>query len=147
MATPSTLPGTSLTIRIGDGESPETFAHPCLINAERGVTFATSTNDILVPDCSNPEDPAWRELQKDGITCSISGAGIMDNVLETIQLYSAWVRSDDAKNVRVYLGNVGYWEGPFQLTNWELTGERGGKVQSTIALESDGAVGSFTAAA
>lgn len=145
MAPPTTLKGTQLYIKIGDGASPEVFAHPCLINAERGVTFRSNTNDIIVPDCSNPDDPAWRELVKDALSVGVTGSGILDNVLATIQSYDTWYRSDDGKNVQIWLGTIGYWQGSFKLTEWNPSGDRNAKITSTITLESDGEVAAFTA--
>lgn len=145
MAEPTSIEGTQVTIRVGDGGSPETFSHPCLINAERGVSFTKSNNDVIVPDCTNPEDPAWRQIAHDSIACAVSGAGILDNVLATIQAYDSWFRGSTRKNVRIYLGSVGYWQGSFDLTTFEVTGERGNKALVNIALDSDGAVAAFTA--
>lgn len=145
MGLPTTLKGTQLYIKIGDGASPETFTHPCLINAERGFVLRSTTNDIVVPDCTNPDDPAWRQLVKDALSAGVTGAGILDNVLLTIQSYTTWWKQDVAKNVQVWLGTVGYWEVALKLTEWEITGERGNKITSNLTLESDGEVSDFTA--
>ena len=56
------------------------FAHPCLINAKRGIKFTTSTNKVIVPDCDNPDDPAWQTVIKDAISASIDGAGKIGRV-------------------------------------------------------------------
>lgn len=143
MAKPDTIKGTQLYIKISDGASPEVFTHPCLINSDRGVTFRSNTNDIVVPDCDNPDDPAWRELVKDALSAGVTGAGVLDNKLATIQSYTAWWKSDDAKNVQVWLGTLGYWQAPFKLTEWEVTGARNDKAQVSITLESDGEVADF----
>ena len=147
MAPPATLKGTQLYIKVGDGASPEVFSHPCLINAERGIVFRSNTSDIVVPDCANPDDPAWRELVKDALSVGITGAGILDNVLATIQAYTTWMKSDTSKNIQVWLGTLGYWSGAFKLTEWNITGERSNKITSTLTLESDGEVSDFTSGA
>lgn len=145
MAPPTTLKGTQLYIKIENDASPQVFAHPCLINSERGITFRSTTNDIVVPDCADPDDPAWRELVKDALSAGVTGAGVLDNKLATIQTYDSWHRSDDAKRVQVWLGTIGYWEGDFKLTEWSITGNRGDKAQVSLTLESDGVVAAFTA--
>jgi hypothetical protein len=147
MALPTTLKGTQLYIKIGDGASPEVFLHPCLINSERGVTFTSTTNDIIVPDCSNPDDPAWRQVVKDVLSVNITGAGILDTVLGTIQTYTTWWKTDTTKKIQVWLGTIGYWEFDAKLTEWELGGERGNKVTNTLTIASDGAVSDFTSGA
>jgi predicted secreted protein len=138
------LRGTQLLIKVGDGNSPETFAHPCLINTKRGLKFTSSSNKVITPDCDNPDDPAWNEVIKDALSAAIDGAGKLDNKVATIQFYDEFFRSADARNVRVCLGTKGYWEGPFQLTGWEITGERGNNAESSLSLESDGELGPFT---
>lgn len=147
MALPTTIRGTQVYLKVGDGASPEVFAQPCLINSERGIAFRSSTNDVVVPDCSNPDDPAWRQLVKDALSVGLTGAGVLDNVLLTIQAYTTWWKGDTGKNVQIWLGTVGYWEGSFKLTEFEITGERGNKAQVSITLESDGEISDFTSGA
>lgn len=146
MAKPDTIKGTQLYIKIGDGADPENFVHPCLINSERGITFRSSTNDVVVPDCDNPEDPAWRELVKDALSAGLTGSGALDNKIAVIQAYDAWWRADAAKNVQVWLGTVGFWAASMKLTEWEITGARNDKAQCALTLESDGVVAPFAAA-
>jgi len=145
MAALTPLRGTQLYIKIGNGASPEVFAHPCLINAKRGIKFTTSTNKVVIPDCTNPDDPAWTQAIKDAISATIDGAGVLDNVLATIQFYDAWLRDPDPRNVKVYLGTVGHWDGAFDLTNFEVTGDRKDNAEVSITLESNGALTTFAA--
>jgi hypothetical protein len=146
MAKPATLPGPQLLIKIGDGASPETFAHPCSINAEREFAIRAQANDIVVPDCSDPDAPAYRELVKDVISSGVSGGGKMDNTVQNIQMLTAWAKNDTAKNCRVYVGTVGYWPVAMKCTEVRWQGARGDKINFNITLESDGVVGDFTAA-
>jgi predicted secreted protein len=137
------LRGTQLYIKVGDGSSPEVFAHPCLINTKRGIKFASSTNKVIIPDCDNPEDPAWSEAIKDALSASIDGAGTLDNKAAVISFYDAWFRDVDSRNVRIYLGTMGHWSGAFHLTGWEINGDRNDNAQASISLESDGALSAF----
>lgn len=142
----SKLRGTQLYIKIGDGATPEVFLHPCLINTKRGIKFASSTNKVIVPDCDNPDDPAWSEAIKDALSATIDGAGVHDNKAATVAFYDAWFRDDAAKNVQVWLGTMGYWAGAFHLTGWEVTGDRNNNAEVSLTLESDGAIAAFVAA-
>lgn len=139
------LKGTALYIKIGNAASPEVFTHPCLINTKRGIKFTSKTNEVIIPDCDNPDDPAWTTAIKDGLKATIDGAGMIDNVLATIQFYDLWYRDPDPKNVQVWLGTVGRWPGAFHLTNWDITGERNNYAEVSLTLESDGALGLFAA--
>jgi predicted secreted protein len=141
------LGGPQLYIKVGDGaSSPETFTHPCLINTKRGISFTSTTNKVIVPDCDNPDDPAWSEAIKDALSASIDGAGTLDNKAETITFYDSWFRDKDTRNVQVWLGTVGYWVGAFHLTGWDITGDRGANVESSLKLDSSGMIAAFAAA-
>lgn len=144
MAKPTTLRGTQLLIKIGDGNSPEVFAHPCLINTDRGIQFQSQGNDITVPDCASPDDPAWLEHVKDGLSATVTGSGVL-NVTD-VSTFDTWFRSGDAKNVQIWLGTTGSWEGAFHLTEWQITGTRANKAECSITLRSDGDLGAYTPA-
>lgn len=139
MAKPNSLRGTQLFIKIGDGATPtETFAHPCGVNAERGIQFQSNGSDIIEPDCDAPDDPAWQSLVKDGFTATVTGAGLLHK--DDVPEWDAWYASPDPRNVQIWLGDHGYWAGAFHLTEWSATGDRGSKVQTSLTLRSDGEV-------
>lgn len=144
MAKPTTLPGSQLYIKIGDGASPEVFAHPCLINAERGIQFSSQGSDEIVPDCATPENPAWMEHTKDGLQATITGSGKLNT--SDIEDFDEWFRSKDPKNVQVWAGALGHWVGSFHLTEWSVTGNRGTKAECSITLKSDGVVTAYSPA-
>lgn len=134
--------GTQLYIKVGNGATPEVFAHPCLINTKRGIKFSSSTNKAIIPDCDNPDDPAWTEAIKDALSAAIDGAGKLDAT--AVPTFDAWFRSPNAKNVQVWLGTKGYWQGAFQLTGWEISGDRNDYAEASITLESAGVLGAWT---
>lgn len=144
MAQLTTLRGSALYIKVSDGASPEVFTHPCLINTKRGIQFQSSTNKIIVPDCDNPDDPAWTDAVKDSLSATINGAGTLDNKVAVINFYDAWLRDSDPRNVEVWLGTLGYWAGGFNLTSFEVNGDRGVLADVAISLESAGLVAAFT---
>lgn len=147
MAEPATLRGDQLLIKVGDGADPEVFTHPCLINTTRGISFTTDSNTVIVPDCANPSDPAWSKVIKASMSATVTGAGTLD--LASVETYFNLLKSPNAKNLQVVVGVLadttgGYFAGAFQLTDFEITGERGGLAEVSITLQSDGAV-TFTA--
>ena len=135
--------GERLLVQIGDGATPtETFAASCLINTERGIQFTSSTNDAVIPDCENPENPAFVERIKDHPTAAINGAGMLHT--SSVDEWFAWYLSQDTNNVRVKVdvsaaNGGGYWEGAFLLTDFEVTGTRKEKATASITLQSSGA--------
>ncbi len=143
MTAVKTMNGTKLLIQIGDGGSPETFTHDCLINAERSIQFSSDTNDIVVPDCDNPDSPAWKEVVVDGLQATVSGAGMLHTA--SVADWFAWFISGQSKNIRVN-NNVatgvggGYWAAAFMLTAFEETGARNDKATVSVTLASTGVV-------
>jgi hypothetical protein len=137
------IKGTQVLIKVGDGASPEVFGHPCMINARRGIQFRSSANKVIVPDCANPDDPAWEQVFKDNLGCTITGTGTLDTTLAQVQIYDIWFAHDTAKNVQVWLAAVGKWVGAFKLTQWEVSADRNANATVSLTLESHGAIAAF----
>lgn len=144
MAVAKVLRGTKLLVKVSDGAGTPVFAHPCLINAARGFALNAETNTTNVPDCDDPDLLSWASTEKRSLSASISGAGVL-HTPDTEQ-YFDWVKSATPKDVRVELNGVtganggGYFAGKFHLTQFELTGDLGEKVQCSISMQNDGAV-------
>jgi hypothetical protein len=66
MAKPTTLSFANFKVYLGDGASPETFVAPCGF-VQKALTLDATTSDTNVPDCDDPEAPAWTER---GITAT-----------------------------------------------------------------------------
>jgi predicted secreted protein len=143
MAKPTTFNGSKILIKVGDGAETETFAHPCLINTTRALQGSVTTVDSVVPDCDDPDAIAWTEREKDAISYTITGEGVMD--ASSIEEYIDFLESADAKNVQVVIadgdttnGRVG--TGAFHLTEFQVSGARKEKATASITLVSDGIV-------
>jgi predicted secreted protein len=140
MAAVDVINGEKILIQIGDGADPEVFAHPCLINTERGIQFSSSVTSEVVPDCATPGDPAWTSTEVDGLSATISGAGMLD--VASVEEFFDWYTSGLNKNVKVKIDKVGgrTFTGAFKLTEFGLTGTRKSKATCSVTLVSDGAV-------
>lgn len=135
--------GVKLLLKVGNGASPEVFTALCTINAARSIKGTAQTNTFNIPDCADPEAIAWQTIEKVGLSYAVTGAGILNT--PDVQDMTDWLASPDAKNCQIVIdvpssdGGV-IFEGPFQLTDFEITGDRGAKMQCTITLASDGEV-------
>lgn len=143
MTKPNVAKGTKFRLLMGDGQSPESFVALCGLTT-KGINFQTNTNEQFIPDCDNPDDPAWRDITKSGRFASLSGSGILD-MTGAFPRYQAAYASADPVNMRVYFNLTaaeggGYWEGAFMLTTFNVQGPDGDNVTAEIALESDGEV-------
>lgn len=143
MTAVKSMNGTKLLVQIGDGASPEVFTHDCLINTERSVQFSSDTNQTVIPDCDNPDAPGWKETMVDGLSASVTGAGMLHTA--SVADWFAWFASGAPKNVRIKndvsaANGGGYWSGAFLLTAFEETGARNDKATVSVTLTSTGAI-------
>jgi predicted secreted protein len=135
--------GVKLVLKIGDGASPEVFTAMCSINAERGITFNAQTRDETIPDCSDLEAIAWVAREKETLSVDVTGGGMLDKA--NVKTMWDFFEADTSTNCQIVLdddtaANVITFEGAFQLTSFELSGNRGEKVAASLSLSSDGAV-------
>lgn len=145
MAAVPRVTGSKLLIQIGNGGTPtETFAHDCLINTSRGIQFTSDTQDFVMPDCTNPDDPSWKEVTKDGLQATVTGEGML--YAASVQSWFNWWKGSATKNCRVMLNLTGangggYWSGAFHLTSFEIKGD-GNKdtAVASVSLVSSGAL-------
>jgi predicted secreted protein len=135
--------GVKLLLKVGDGNAPEAFGAYCTINAARGITFTSATNEFNVPDCTDPDLIGWLAREKVSLSVGVSGAGMLNT--PDVQDFFDWWKSENSKNCQIVVdvpsANGGViFEGLFHLTEFAITGDRGGKMESTLSLASDGEV-------
>lgn len=126
MTKPTTKSFSDFKIYLGDGASPEQFSQPCGF-VSKSLTLTAADSETIIPDCDNPEDPAWTEAGITAKSARVNGNGVM-----AAESHGTWVAFWDdgvAKNIRVENG-LGYWEGP------ALCLELG----ETVQLNADGSV-------
>ena len=144
MAKPVTSRASQLLLKLGDGGSPEAFTAPCGLNT-KGITFTKEMNDTPVPDCDNPDAPAWTERAVTTLSAAVSGAGILS--MGDLDTWIAFNESTISRNAQVIIvvdapnsAMGGMWTGKFLMSSFEVTGELGNKIQTTIEMQSDGPV-------
>lgn len=143
--------GKNLLLKVSDGGGTPTYAHPCSINAARGIQFTANTNDVRVPDCTNPELIAWMKREKVSLSASVNGTGKLHST--DLAIFQEWFESEDPVNCKIEFSGVtlanggGWWQGDFHLTEFGVSGDLGDYVDVSITLQSDGAVTWHDAAA
>lgn len=140
MAKPTTLRGTKLLLKLGDGASPEVFTAPCALTT-KSFNRSGGVNEFNIADCSDPDAPIWTERVKGALSSTISGSGTLAK--ESLDLYEEFFSAVDSRNVQVtldYAVGPRTYQGLYHLTTLNLTGEQDGLVQVEIELQSDGEV-------
>lgn len=135
--------GVKLLLKVGDGASPEAFATYCSINAQRGFTITAGMREFSVPDCDDPDAVAWMTSEKESLSLKFNGAGMVNT--PDIEDFFDWVTSSDTKNCQIVVdvpaadGGV-IFETALHLSEFSITGDRGGKQEVALAFASDGEV-------
>lgn len=135
--------GVQLLLKVGNGAEPEVFTAFCTVNAARGITFTSATNEINIPDCDDPDQISWLAREKVSLSVAVTGAGVLNT--PDVQAFYDWLTDEDSKNCQIVIdvasadGGV-IFEGFFHLTDFAITGDRGAKMQCTLTLASDGEV-------
>jgi hypothetical protein len=128
---------------VGDGGSPENFTAFCTVNAARSVVGEAATNDFNIPDCEDPDLLGWLVREKVSLQYTAQGAGILNT--PDVQEFSDWLEDPDPRNGQVVVdvpavdGGV-IFAGAWHLTRFEITGNRGSKMEATINIISDGPI-------
>lgn len=145
MAQPTVLSFGKGLVYFGDGASPdETFAKICGFNSI-SLQIEKDTNDVTIPDCDDPDAPAWRATDVLSIAWTAEFEGIMAKEAEAT-LWDA-VNSANATNIRIRL--VGFGTGgatpDLQFSGAAhigatISGERGNKYQISVTATGDGAL-------
>lgn len=135
--------GVKLLLKVGNGASPEVFTAFCSINASRSIQGSAQTNDFNIPDCADPEGLAWVVREKVSLSYSVSGAGIVNT--PDVEDFTDFLADQSSRNCQIIVdvpsadGGV-IFEGAFHLTEFQITGDRGGKMECSISLVSDGVI-------
>lgn len=139
MASPTVIAGTKLLLLVGNGASPEVFAEPCGLTT-KSFDLSASTNTNLIPDCDDPEAPAWESTDINGLSATMTGTGVMST--EAFASWNEWFLSAQGKNMQIKLdhASLGHYTGSFKLTSFKLAGTRGNKVTVDLSAKSDGEV-------
>jgi len=136
--------GKDLLIKIGDGVTPtEGFA---TIGGIRSASL--SLNRETVDITNDDSTDRWRELLAGaGVrSISISGSGIAKMGQPIKDVLADYMDDEEFTNYQVIVPGLGTFEGPFELTQLDFSGEHNGAVQWSTSMESAGPV-TFTPAA
>lgn len=142
MAQPTTKKFGEFLVKIGNAGSPETFAAPCGFT-EKSFQLSAETSDQTIPDCDNPDLPAWTAREVQRLSGQISGQGLM--AVESVSTWRNAFLGATTRNFRVEIAGAGaagggYYAGKFIITALEFGATLGEKVTCNVTMVSDGAI-------
>lgn len=122
----------------GDGNNPETFTPLCGFTSLE-LTVNIETNSTNVPDCDDPDLPAWLKSSEVSKQMQLGGSGVIDT--NALNEFKMWIMNGGEKRFRWLTDgrengeSNGYWEAPGILSAYGQTAERGQEWnQSTTIL-------------
>ncbi|GGD30741.1 phage tail tube protein [Aureimonas glaciei] len=146
MAQPVTLRFGKMQVLLGDGAEPEVFAAPCGFT-QKSFSRSKELNEVVVPDCDDPDAMAHTARDARSLSATISGSGVLAK-----SAYPIWkdaYESSESVNCKVVFD----WGTPdtttitqrFHLSSFEISADLGDRVQISVSMESDGAYTEVTA--
>lgn len=123
--------GSELLIKLGDGNSPETFT------TIGGLKTSSASFNSESIDVSDEGVELWRTLlAATGLmTASLSGAGVFKNGATEREVRSIFF-TRSIRNYQLVLPGFGVLQGPFFIPALEYHGDHGGAVEYTMTFES-----------
>jgi len=124
--------GHQILIQLGDGGSPEVFAHSNVVNTTRGVTLSTEVETDDLPDLADQSAPAAKFRRVKSKDVKIDGAGMM-SATDTFE----WIERWDAGQPFTVKVTDGNWTGvgKFVLTNFQMSADRTKPGENQLTLE------------
>jgi hypothetical protein len=137
LAKPTTFTFGQFLIQVGDGADPEVFAEPCGFTT-KGFNQTANMQETAVPDCNDPDAPAYIERAVDTLSSEISASGVLAG--EAFDLFQDYFSSIASRNCKVFIKGQtgGNYAGKYILSAFNITNSRGQKHNVDITLSSDG---------
>lgn len=142
MAKPTVLSFGAGKFWIGDGGSPELFLAPCGFT-QGELAVDKSLNDTTIPDCDDPDAPAWSGNDVQSVSWTMQFQGILAK--ESLPIYENATFNMKSVRVRQEFKGLGSgagtpdkrYEGLGHVT-MTITSQLGQKIQIQVNVTGDG---------
>lgn len=138
MAPPTTAKFGKFRVLLGNGASPEVFAAPCGFTS-KSLALSKNLTDVNLPDCDDPDAPAWVGRDVESLTASITGEGVM--AAESADDWMDAFESTSSISVKVEIefpAVTWTYTGKMHISSMTLSAEQGGRVTNNVEMQSDG---------
>lgn len=138
MAAPTTARFGKFRVLLGDSGSPIVYSAPCGFTS-KSLVLTKNLTDVNLPDCDNPDDPAWVGRDVESLSASITGEGVM--AAESAETWFQAFEDVDSvpAKVEIEFPLVTYvYTGLMHIATMTLGAEQGGRVTNNVEMQSDG---------
>ncbi|MHC3940224.1 phage tail tube protein [Paenochrobactrum sp. BZR 201-1] len=139
MATkPKPIRGGKVRVLLGDDSTPVEYVAPCGFT-QRSITLSKGLEDILMPNCDDPDAVPWQGRDATSLSISVSGEGILlDTSVETwLDAYEN-TESTPAKIEWEFPDKTITWTGFLHIETVEVGATDGRRVTLNVSMQSDG---------
>lgn len=146
MAQPKTIRFGMFAVMLGTFVASPVYSAPCGFNS-KSLTLSKELNDISIPDCDNPDAPAWIGRDVSSMSASVTGEGVVAESALPIWL-EAYKKSEPVPVKIVMTGSAQTYTftGKMHVASLAFEAELGGRVNITVDLQSDGELSQTSAA-
>lgn len=137
MAQATSIRGGKIRVLL-ETDTPGVYGAPCGFTS-RSITFTKNLEEVVVPDCDDPDKVDWVGRDAVSLSISISGEGVL--ALESVDIWDeAWqsVESINAKIEYEFPSKTVTWTGKVHVESLEDTGNNGQRATRNVSLQSDG---------
>jgi hypothetical protein len=140
MALPTTSSFGGIILEVENSPGSGTYTARMCGFSQKSLDITAQTSTAIVPDCNNPEAPAWDVAGISSFGGKIALSGIA--ATEDEAFWNQWIDSGLARNIRYRKSGVGYRSGPALATSLGESvqlRQDGNLTQRNIGLENAGA--------
>lgn len=139
MARPTTIRFGRMLIKLATPATPAVFVAPCGFTS-KSLALTKNLEEVNIPDCDNPDDPAWIGRDVSSLSAQVSGDGILAE--ESLSMWITAFQSTEPYPVEIELVLAGtasfIWTGMMHVSNVTVAGEQGGRITISVEMQSDG---------
>lgn len=141
MAKPVTVRFGKFIVRLSDGATPPVFSAPCGFT-QKSFTRNKTLGETQIPDCDDPDAPAWQARDVQAMSGTISGSGVLAK--SALPVWEDAFASEESIECEVEFiypdGDSDIYTGRFHLESLETQAAMGERVQISVTLQSDGEI-------
>lgn len=138
MAAPTTAKFGKFRVLLGDGASPQAYVAPCGFTS-KSLVLSKNLQEINLPDCDDPDAPAWVGRDVQSLSAAINGEGVL--AAESAPTWMDAFESTDSISVKIEIefeALTYVYTGLMHIAEMTLGAEQGGRVTNNVSMQSDG---------
>lgn len=136
MARATTIKGGKVRVLL-DLAGTGTYVATCGFTS-RSISLNKGLEEVRIPDCDDPDKIDWLGRDASSLSMAISGEGVL--AAESVDTWLDAVESVDSVQCKVeweFPAKTITWTGLVHVETFEVTGENGRRVTSTVSIQSD----------